>query len=172
MRVLRRVPERQLTARVVVLREGGARFHGVRDEPLLDDPVADDDLGVRERLVDVAAPGDVPVERLIARNVGVQLRRVVPGGRFWIGYRRQRLVVDLDQVERVVGLIPILGDDRRDDVAGVADDVLRDHLVTGDLEVGVGQQPRAGHRLQLALDVGAGVDGDDARGGRGLARVD
>ena len=40
-----------------------------------------------------------------------------------VDHRRQRLVVDVDQLERVVGLIRRLGDDHGDDVADVADDV-------------------------------------------------
>ena len=56
------------------LRERRARLHRVRNQPLLDDAVLDHDLGVLERRVDVAA-GDDPVERLVARHVGVQLRR-------------------------------------------------------------------------------------------------
>ena len=55
VRVLRRVPQRQLAGRAAPLRQRGTRFHRVRNQPLLDDPLLDHDLGVLERRVDVAA---------------------------------------------------------------------------------------------------------------------
>ncbi len=86
--------------------------------------------------VDVAA-GDGPVERLIARHVGVQLRRAVGRGLLRIDDGWQRLVVDVDQIERVLRLIAVLGDDDGDAVADVADDVGGDGLVGCDLEIGI-----------------------------------
>ena len=68
--------------------------------------------------------------------------------------------VDLDEVERVVGLIGGVGDDDGDAVADVAHGVAREERILGDLEVGVGQQPGARHRLERVGDVGAGVDGE------------
>ena len=150
------------------------RFHRVRDQPLVDDALLEDDargLGLLEGGVDVTAAHD-PVERLVALDVGVELWRVGFGRRFRIDHRRQRLVVDLDQVERVVGLIAIVGDHHRDDVAGVADDLLGDARIGGDLQVGIGEEPGAWHRLQRAVDVGAGVDGQHPRRGDRLGGVD
>ena len=45
VRVLRRVPERQLAGRRDVVRERAARLHRRRDQPLLNDAIADDDVG-------------------------------------------------------------------------------------------------------------------------------
>ena len=169
-----RVPERQLTRRTVVLRDRGARLHRVRDEPLLKNALLDHDaigFGFGERRVDVAS-GDDPMERLVALDVLVQLRSARLRGRLGIGHRRQRLVVDLDQVEGVVSLIGAVGDRDGDDVAGVANDVFGDAWVVGNLEIRIGEQPRARHRLQLSFDVGAGVDGEHAWCGGRLARID
>ena len=147
------------------LRQRRARLHRVRDQALLDDPLVDHQLGVLERRVDVAA-GDDPVERLIARHVGVQLRRAGLHGLLGVGHRRQRLVVDVDQLERIVGALLRLGHDNGDDVADVADGILRGAGIGRDLELGVRHEPRARRRLQ-PLDVGARVDGDHAWRGLG-----
>ena len=84
VRILRRVPQRQLAGGAAPLGQRRARLHRVRNQPLLDDALLDDDLGVLERRVDVAA-GDRPVEGLVVRDVGVQLRRArlqcAPAGR-------------------------------------------------------------------------------------------
>ena len=69
VRVLRRVPQRQLAGRRRELRDRAARLHRRRDQPLLDDAIADDDVGRRERGVDVAAR-DGPVERDVAGRLG------------------------------------------------------------------------------------------------------
>ena len=92
----------------------------------------------------------------------MELRGVVLGPGLRICDGGERLVVHLDKVECVVRLISVFGHDDRDDVTGVANDVGGDRLITGDLEVGVGQQPGAWHRLEVTLDVRAGIHGNDA----------
>ncbi len=49
---------------------------------------------------------------------------------------RQRLVVDVDELERVLRLVPALGDDDGDAVADVAHDVFGQLRIRGDLQVG------------------------------------
>jgi hypothetical protein len=136
VRILRRVPQRQLAGGPAPLRERRARLHRVGDEPLLDDPLLDDDLGIRECRVDVAARHG-PVEGFVAGHRGMQLRRPWLGCRLRIGHRRKRLVIDLDELERIRGLIRRFGDDNRHDVADVAHDVAAHALVRRDIEVGV-----------------------------------
>ena len=77
-----------------------ARLHRVGDEPLLHEALPDDDFGVVERAVGVAI-GELPVERLIAGRFVVQLRRASGQRLLCVGDDGQRLVVDVDQVERV-----------------------------------------------------------------------
>ena len=147
MRVLRRVPERQLTGSATPLGQRRSRLHRVRNQPLLNDALLDDDLGVPERGVDVAA-GDRPVKGLVVGNVGVELggARLECGLR--VGDRWQRLVLDIDELERVVGLTRRFGHDDGHDVADIADGVARDGLVAGDLQAGIRQQPGAWNGLQ------------------------
>ena len=171
VRILRRVPERQLAGCRRELRHSPSRLHRRRDQALLDDSIADDDGGGRERSGDVAA-FDRPVERHVVRNVRVQLRRAGGSGFLWIDHRRQRLVVDLDQLQRIVGLVFGLGHDDRDRVPDITDCVGRHRAIVGDLQAGVGQEPRAGNALQPGFGVRTGVDSDDARRLLGAAHID
>ncbi len=91
VRVLRRVPQRELAGCRRELRHRATRLHGGRDQPLLDDPVAHDDIGRAEGRVDVSA-GDGPVERLVARRLGMELRRAGFRRGARIDHRWQRLV--------------------------------------------------------------------------------
>ena len=170
VRVLRGDPEGQLTRRAAPLRQRGARLHGIRDEALLDDPLLDHDFGVREGAVDVSLR-EHPMKRLVLGHVGVQLRGVRFGGELRVGDRRQRFVVDVDQVEGIVGLVGRLGHHHPDDIADITDRVVGGALVAGDLQVRVGQQPGARHRLEL-VDFRSGVDRHHAWRGLGAAGVD
>ena len=171
VRVLRRVPERQLPGRGGVAGQRRPRLDRVRDQPLLDDAVGEDDLGLLEGGVDVAT-GHRPVERLVTRDLVVELGCPVLGRLLGVDHRRERLVVHLDQLERVLGSIPVLGHQHRDDVTHVAHHVLREAVIGGHLQIRVGEQPGAGGWLQRALGIGVGVDGDDPGGGRRLGGVD
>ena len=170
MRILRGVPKCELARGAAPFRERRARLHRVRNQPLLDDALLDDEVGLRERRVDVAA-ADRPVERFVVRNIRMQLRRARFVRRHRIDDRGQRLVVDVDELERVVRLIRRFGDDDADDVADVADEVARAAAVCRHLQVRVGQQPRARHRLQR-VNFRAGEDGDDAGRALRARRVD
>ena len=171
VRILRRVPERQLPGGRGVAGQRRSRLHRVRDQPLLNDAVRHHDLGVLEGGVDVATRHH-PVERLVARDLLMQLRGARLRRGLRVGHRRQRLVIDLDQLERVLGGVSVLGHDHRDDVADVAHHVLGDAVIGGDLQVRVGEQPGAGGRLDRAVRVGVGVDGDHPGRRRRRARVD
>ena len=162
VRVLGRVPERQLSGGLHVAGKGRARLHGIRDEALLDDGFLHDHLGRAESLVDVPAAGHGPVEGLIALDFVVELRRVL--GRSGLGRndRVQRLVVDIDQVERVVRLTAALRDDHGHDVTHVPHRILCDAVVFGNGQTGIGQEPCAGRRSDLVHGVGVRVYGDDA----------
>src|SRR4030095_4933901 len=106
VRVLRGVPERELTSRWKILGNGRPRLHGGWYQSLLNDPFAHDDLCRRERGVDVTA-SDRPVKRLIARDVGVELGRARLSRAIGLDHRWECLVLDLDEVEGVVRLVTI-----------------------------------------------------------------
>ena len=106
---------------------------------------------LRERLVDLAEGerarvGDVRAELLVheRRAVLPRLERVE--------HDRQRLVLDLDQVARVLGDVAVLGDHRRDRLAVVAHLLDRDHVLDDRAGAERGQRRRA------LGDVGAGDD--------------
>ena len=162
VRILRRVPQRQLAGCAAPLRQRRSRLHRIGDEPLLDDAFLDDDFCVLERRVDVSA-GHRPMKGLVAGHLRVKLRRTRFGRGLSIGHRRERLVIDVDELERVVGLIRGFGDDDRHDIAHIPDDVAAHALVRRDVEVCVRQKPRARHRLQDAADMRARVDQHDTR---------
>ena len=168
--VLCGVPHRQLAGGSAPLCQRGPRLHRIRNEPLLDNPFLDDDLGVPERRVDVAA-GHHPVEGLVVRHISVQLRRTGSESQLRIGHRRQRFVLDLDEIERVVRLIDGLGHDDRDDVADVADRFGADGFVHRDLQVRVRQQPGARDRFERR-DIPARVDSQHAGGLPGPVGID
>jgi hypothetical protein len=171
MRVLGRVPQRQLAGRRGELRHRAARLHGRRNQPLLDDAIADDDAGRLECARHVA-PLDDPVEGQVARRFRVQLWRAVRGRLVRVNHGWQRFVVDVDQLERVVRLIVRFSHDDGDGVADVADDVDRDGAVRGDVQPGIRQEPGAGNALQPGLGVGPGEDGHHARRAAGAAGIE
>ena len=125
-------------------------------------------VGARQRRLDLALL-ELPVGEQVAALVelgGVGVERVLG-----VVDHRQRLVVDLDQVDggerRVLGL----GGDERDRLAVVADDLVGEHvracLQRPDLERLPGDVDPDG----VAGNVGRRVDGDDAveaLGGRGV----
>ena len=170
VRILRRIPQRELARRAAPFGERGSRFHRVRDQSLLHDPLIDDDVRVRKCRIHVAAV-QRPVKREVIGNVGMQLRRARLHGLLGIDGARERFVLDVDELERVVGLIRRLGHHDRHDIANIAHDVLGDARIGRDLEVGIRQEPRARRRSQR-IDVGAGVDRDNTRRGLRLARID
>ena len=110
VRVLRRIPHRQFAGRGGELRDRAARFHRGWNQPLLDDPIANDDRRARKRGVNVAA-GHRPMKGDVARRFRVQLWRARRRRLLRIDDGGERLVLDVDQIERVVGLI--LGVSRR-----------------------------------------------------------
>ena len=172
MGVLRGVPDCQLAGGRGVAGQRGARLHRVGDQALLDDRLLDHDIGLGKRFVDVAAPGDRPVERLVARDLGVQLGRAVGGSLLGLDHGIQRIVVDLDQVQRVVCLVTGLGDHDRDDVANVPNGVPSDAVIVGDRQPRVGEQPGTRRGSDLSLGVRADVNRHHALRGGGLRSVD
>ena len=123
--VLARGPERELPGALVVARHGGTALHGRWKQPLLHDPLRDRHVRALERGLGVAAGHD-PGERDVVGDLVVALRRSGLRHLLGIDSALQRVVVHVDQVDRVPRLGPRLGDHHCDAVAHVAHLVVRE----------------------------------------------
>ena len=164
--------ERDVAAERLGHRRTGAGLHRHRDQALLHVAL----------LHHVRRVGEGPIDRVV---VEVELPRVgdvraevvvddrgVGEGVLEVGDRRQRVVLDLDGLERVACRGGRLGDHHRHAVADVADLVDRERVVGRVLHV-LGDRPGAGHRAGPRVhEVGAGVGGDDAGQRQGGLHVD
>ena len=131
---------------------------------------SDNDVGRGEGRVRVArGVGERPAH--VVGPVVVELRRVGRERRVEVGHHGQRLVLDLDQLERVLGDVAAHRDHGRDGLTHPADAVGRKRMGPGDALLGNGEPD---HRL-LARDrreVPAGDDVEDPGQLTGLADVD
>ncbi len=84
------------------LHHGGARLHRRRKHPRLLEPPADDDCRVSEGGVDVTGVAHLVVDD-VAVGALVQERRSVGQRSLDVGQRRQRVVVDVDELSSVHG---------------------------------------------------------------------
>ena len=171
VRVLAGAPDGQFAHGTQPARHRRARLHGVGHQALLDDGVANDYVGLGEGRVGVATDG-YPVESLVVGGVLVKLRRAFRHRRHGVDHGGQRLVADVDQLQRVLSLVAGLRHHHGNGVALVAHHVLGDGRVGHGLHVGFRRNPGAGDGRQRALGVRAGVDRDDAGRGRGGGCVD
>ena len=155
VRDLRRGEERHLTGGRERLGEHAARLHRVRDQPLLAVPLLDGDVRLGEELVDVLAALERPRVAVVRAELLVDERRAVGHRGLDVGDRRERLVVDLDQLRGVLRERAALGDDDGHAVARVARDGRREREVRRVVDV-VGHWPR--HRQRrgpVLLELGA-----------------
>ena len=196
VRVLRCVPQRQVSAAGIVFGDCGARLHRIRHQPVVDELELGDVLGVLERGIGRVGVADVPVVDRVVRRRFVNERRALGGGLGGIDDRGQHLVIDHHLLGRVLGLRQRIGDhdgDRVADVIGLAGGdrrvrrhlhrraVLRQHgpaadqiaeLVLGELRAGehAGDAGHAGRGLGVDVpDLGVRVRRADEID-RGLAR--
>ena len=134
VRHLGRRPHRHLVA--LPLRDDRARLDRDAVDGIGHVAALDDDVGARERRLDVALHDRRVAERvavaaerlvaLVALPVGVDEGRVVRERRLEVGHDRERLVVDLDQRGCLLGDLGGRRRDARDDVALEAHGVLRE----------------------------------------------
>ena len=161
--VCERHPDRVAARARVVCRRGAAHFHRRRDQSLVDEPLLDDDVRLGERLVGRVGVAARPVHHDVAGRVLVQLRCAVGDRGLDVDDDVERLAVDLDQIERVLGRVPVrAGDDDRDAGAGVRDAVDLERPRRVDEVLDASRLPRARQPGEV-LEVLAGEDGDHAR---------
>ena len=174
--VLRRGVERVAVLDAVVGAVGGARLDGVGSDPVVGEVERDHLGGVREFGLGGRGVAQMPVEADVAGRLVPDLGGAVRHRGIQVSDGRPRLVVDLDEQRRVLGLGPGLGDHHGDRIAGVAGRPLhqgrvgrRDHLRA----VLVGDHPAAGDAAEVVGGrVLAGQHGEHARRREGLAGVD
>ena len=171
VRRLRRAVDGELAGDLVHVGDLAARLHGRGVDARVEHVLGDDDVGLGEDGVGLLLAARLPVEDVV---VGLAFLVVADDGRVGVERvarvddRGQRLVVDVDELERVACGVAVLGDDEGDLLA------LEAHLVGGEDGEGVVRQrgdPRQAERLEHR----AGDDGLHLRvrlGGRGVDALD
>ena len=155
VRRLRRRVDREVAGRARVVDDERAPFHRHRGVRLLEDgshPPRARPLRRRRRARPTGSPLITPTTlepwARVHERVGVLGLRVVDD-------RRERLVVDVDQLGRVLGDVAVLGDDQRDGIADEAD------LAVGERRARRLGARRADRRVPLLLDSGVQVGGGE-----------
>ena len=161
-------PEGQLAADPLVVGDAAAGLHRRRVDARVDDVLGHHDVGLGEDGLGRVLVAGLPVEAVVvglALEVGADHRGVGRERRADVDDRRQDVVLDVDQLERVACGVAVLGDDERDLLA------LEAHPVGGEHGLDVVGQGR--HPGQALLgQVGAGDDGLDLGVRLGGADVD
>jgi len=171
VRVLRGHPDRVLARRRLVGGRRAANLNRGRDQPLVDEPLLDHDLRLAECLIGRVRVAYRPIHDDVAGCVLVQLDRTLGNRLFDVDDDVERLPVDFDQLERILGRVLALGHDRGDTGAGEGDAIDLERPRRVDEVLDTPRLPRARQRRQV-LEVLSGEDGDDTRSGGGLRRVD
>ena len=155
---LRRGPDRQRTGSV--LGDAAPRLDRATSGTVVDNPALDHDIGVGERLLDVAAThrpfvGRVRAQRLVDERVVLQrLLDVDDDG--------QRLVLDEHVLDGIHDDVLVVADDHRDGVADMADAAARQRPALGRLDLDARRRPRHRQRREQITHVLAGEDRADA----------
>ena len=167
VRRLGRAREGELLLDAVVVGHRAAGLERRRVHPREDDLLLDRDLRPREDRGGLGGVAGLPVEAVVvglALDVVTDQRRLRVERMAYVDDRLEHVVLDVDQLERVPGGIPVLGDDEGDLLA------LEPDLVRGQHRLDVAREGR--HPREAALgEHRAGDDGLDLRvrlGGGGV----
>ncbi|SCD60345.1 hypothetical protein GA0115245_11005 [Streptomyces sp. di188] len=147
------------------------RLHRVGDQPLLVVAAPEDHLGALPDGRVVLTGPERPVVAAVRALVGVHQRRVLGERGLQVEHRRQRLVLDLDRLQRVRRRVPVAGHDDRHRVTRVA------HLVHGERRMVrvhhvLGHRPRARQRSHPLREIASRERGHHAREFQGVGDVD
>ena len=156
----------------IVFGEDAARLER-RDHDAVDREIERHDLRrLGESLVAFVAVAQAPIERNIARLLVPQHRRARLHRLGRIDHRRQRGVIDLDQIERVLRRGQTIGDHQRDRIADMAHFIRRQQRPAGIEEIGAVAVLERRDAFDAAeaggLHIGAGIDREHA--GHALCR--
>ena len=165
---LRVRPQRELARDLVHVGDGAARLHRCRVRAGVEHVLRHDDVGRGEHGVRGGGIAGFPVVDVVvglALLVVADHRGTGVEGLLGVDDRGQRLVLDLDELERVTSRIAVVGDDERHLLA------LEPHLVGGEHGLCVVAERRHPGELQR-FEHGAGDHGLHLRMGFGGRRVD
>ena len=109
----------------VVMADAAARLHRVGGDAVDHGAVAHDVVGLGEGGIDRRLVADLVEERLVAGIVVPHRGRAGRQRRLGGDDRRQRLVIDRDELGRVLRLVQRLGDDEGDGLADIAHALVR-----------------------------------------------
>ena len=156
VRRLVRGPHHQAARGGIGRGHAGARLHRHAAQALADDPLLHHALGLGEDRVGIAGL-DLILVLDVLRGIRVELRRAVGQRGEDVGDRGQRLPVDHDRFDAVVGGVVGVGHHRRHRLADVADHLRRQRpvLATRRAAAGaaLGRRARGGQRLGQLADV-------------------
>ena len=172
MGILGRHVEHQLAGDVVVVGKRGARLHRIGNQAVVDDIQAGDVRRVGKGGVRALLVANLPVEGDIVGGIVMHERSAVRSRLFGVRDSVTRIVINIDQFERVVRGVLIFGDNDRHSVTDVARRVFRQHEVFGSLQSR--QQPADRYAAGNAarFDVLGRVDAQHAIQCLGFAGVD
>ena len=169
VRDLRRGVEDDALAAALPLGQAGAALERHRGQAAGGELGLDDELRLREDVVHLRVLGERHVEQHVGVELVVHARGVVLERRLDRADRVVGLVVDDDQLGRVLGGVRRVGDDHRDRLARVTDALGREHRELDGHELGPVEH--RGERLEVA-EVGGGEHGAHAGRPLGLGGVD
>ncbi len=158
---LRRRPDRERALARLERRDDAARLDRHRREALMDQPMPDHAVGAAKRLVDAAAAGDRVRVGDVRAEIRMRERRSRLHRRLGVRDDRQRIVVDVDRLDRVARDVRIGGDRDGNGMADVVHAIAGEHGVLRRLQIRY--RRRARDQAAGVVDVGAREDGDDAR---------
>ncbi len=177
----RRTPQGQKTAPFIPLRDQAAVFQRHGRVALGGKFFFDDQVAAAEGRIDVADV-DLKVGGDVVRRGVMELRRARLHGRARVGDGAEGFIVNVDQLQRILGDVAVLRDDHGDRIADVADFVRCQRCLLRALQAGYdsgahgnGFHSRHIGRGQDAEDAGQfqrrrRIDFDDARVGVGAAQ--
>ncbi len=163
-------------AAVLMDRDRAARLERHRDDALVIERHARDMRRARERLIDRLRVAEACLGGDVAGRLWPELRRARRDRRGDVDHARQILVLDANQLGRILRLLARLGDDGGDRLADV------EAFVLGERRAQRRCHGRAARALEnrrkrdmghaVGAQVGSRVDRNDARGAARLGRVD
>ena len=150
--------------------DDAARLHGERAHPVHTEAPLDDDLGGGHAILRIARAVHVAGQQVRGQRLGMQNRRVVGERAQRVRHMRQRLVVDVDEVQRVLCNRAARRDHAHHRLA-LVDRLIRRQRVVGQ-QRGAGHRPQHRQRPARGPHVGTRQDVTDAGHGAGLGHVD